>query len=111
MSAYNQKMEKMPMDAAFAPRSRRTISRRLARLSVLWSPAVLLAVITVASAAEPQPAQVGSGCVEVSCAGQPVKNRSWTAGGFTLLANADGPQVAVMQPPGVIAVCARGRRR
>ncbi|MGA2617572.1 MAG: hypothetical protein ABSF26_08190 [Thermoguttaceae bacterium] len=36
-----------------------------------------------------------------------MQNRSWTACGFTLLADAQGPQVAVMQPAGAIAVCAR----
>jgi hypothetical protein len=59
------------------------------------------------AAAEPQAAKAASGRLEVSSAGQPVKTRSWTACGFTLLANPQGPQVAVMKPPGVIAVCLR----
>ena len=95
------------MDAAFAHRPHRNSSRHSARLGARWLLGVLLAVQTLASAAERQPAKVGSASVEVSCAGQPVKNRSWTASGFTLLADPQGPQVAVMQPAGMIAVCAR----
>ena len=95
------------MIAAFAHRSCRKAGRRPSGLGVTWLPGVLLAVGTLASAAEPQPAKAGLACIAVSSAGQPVKNRSWTACGFTLLADAQGPQVAVMKPPGTIAVCAR----
>ncbi len=99
------------MDAAFTHRSYHEPSRRLVRFGARWLLGVLFAVGTLALTAAAQPAKVDSGDIEVSCAGQPVKNRSWTACGFTLLADAEGPQVAVMKPPGAIAVCAGGRGR
>ena len=95
------------MNAAFAHPSCRKLPRHALRFGATWLPGMLLAAGTFASAAQPQSAKVESAGIEVSCGGQPVKNRSWTACGFTLLADAQGPQVAVMTPPGAIAVCAR----
>jgi len=70
-------------------------------------PAALLVAGTLVSAGEPRPAQVGFGRVEASCNDQPIRNRSSAACGFTLLADPAGPQVALMEPPATIAVCAR----
>jgi len=87
--------------------ARQSFRRRSARLSAILLPSVLLAAGALASAHEPQPTQLGFGLLEVACNSQPVRNRSSTACGFTLLADAAGPQVALMEPSGTIAVCAR----
>src|SRR5512143_49662 len=102
------RLEKLPMDAAFAPRPCHEISGCFPTFVVACFLGVLLAAGMCASAAESPPSKdKTAGYVEVTCAGQPVRNRSWSACGFTLLADAGGPQVAVMQPAGAMAVCVR----
>ena len=120
--------------AALSRLSRRNPLRRAAGLGIAWLPGVCCAAIigAWAPAAELRLAEVSLGQVAVSCREkgdsphlceapsgpfrqmgtvpffQPVKNRSWSACGFVLLADAQGPQVAVMSPAGGVAVCVRG---
>ncbi len=95
------------MNAAFTHYFGRKYHCRPMRLGALWLAGLLLAAGVLSRAGEPRPAQAGLGSIHASCAGQPIRNRSWTSCGFTLLADPQGPQVALMEPPATITVCAR----
>ena len=85
------------MNAAFTHYFGRKYHCRPMRLGALWLAGLLLAAGVLARAGEPRRAQIGFGSIHASCAGQPIRNRSWTFCGFTLLADTQGPQVALMR--------------